>query len=252
MLSASWPFIALAGGSVGLLMGIFGVGGSSVATPLLSLLGVPPIVAVASPLPATIPAALVGVGPYLRSGDARPRAAAWSLLGAVPATVLGALASRVVAGGVLLVASGAVLVAVGARVLLPIEEAARRAGSERRQNRLLLVVAAAGVGLLTGLLANGGGFLLMPLYLLVFGLGMRQAVGTSLLVVALLSAPTLLTHWALGHIDWSVAAQFAAGAVPGSIGGSRLAVHLGGRAHRRAFGGFLIAFGALFLLHRLL
>lgn len=251
VLRVPWPFVTLTGGSVGLLMGIFGVGGSSVATPLLSLLGIPPIVAIASPLPATIPAALLGVGPYLRSGDARPRAAAWSLLGAVPATVLGALLSRVIAGGALLVASGAVLVAVGARVLLPIEDAARIAGRERRQNRPLLVAAAAGVGLVTGLLANGGGFLLMPLYLLVFGLDMRQAVGTSLLVVALLSAPTLLTHWALGHIDWTVAAQFGAGAVPASIGGSRLASHLGGRAHRRALGCFLIAFGTVFVLHRL-
>lgn len=233
-------------------MGVFGVGGSSVATPVLSLLGVSPIVAVASPLPATIPAALLGVVPYLRSGDARPRAAGWSLLGAVPATVVGALLSRVVGGGALLVASGVVLVAVGARVLLPIDEASRTAGGRRRRNRPLLVAAAAGVGLLTGLLANGGGFLLMPLYLLVFGLGMRQAVGTSLLVVAMLSAPTLLTHWALGHIDWVVAAEFGAGAVPGAIGGSRLAGLLGGRTQRRAFGCFLIAFGAFFVMYRLL
>jgi uncharacterized membrane protein YfcA len=53
----------------------------------------------------------------------------------------------------------------------------------------------------TGLLANGGGFLIVPLYLLIFGLAMRQAVGTSLLVITVLAIPTLITHWALGHIN---------------------------------------------------
>ena len=69
---APWPAITVAGGVVGGLMGIFGVGGSSVAAPVLSLLGVPPLVAVASPLVATIPGATIAV-PYVRGGDARPR-----------------------------------------------------------------------------------------------------------------------------------------------------------------------------------
>src|SRR5512135_2701568 len=81
---APWPFIVVAGGVIGLLMGLFGVGGSSVATPVLSLLGVPGLLAVASPLPATIPTAALAAGPYLQAGEARPRAAAWSLVGRGP------------------------------------------------------------------------------------------------------------------------------------------------------------------------
>lgn len=246
-----WPVITLAGVVVGGLMGVFGVGGSSVATPVLSLLGVPPLVAVASPLVATIPGATVASVPYVRSGDARPKAAAWSLLGAAPATIVGALISHVVGGPVLLVASGVVLVVVGIRVLLPIDDAAREAGTRRRQNRLLLVAAAAGLGLFTGLLANGGGFLLMPLYLLLFGLRMRQAVGTSLLVIAVLSVPTLATHWALGHIDWGVAITFAVGLVPASFAGAKLSSRMAGGVQRQAFGWFLIGFGAMFTLYRL-
>ena len=57
--TAPWPVFVAAGAAIGLLVGLFGVGGSSVATPLLSVLGVPGLLAVASPLPATIPAALV-------------------------------------------------------------------------------------------------------------------------------------------------------------------------------------------------
>ena len=233
-------------------MGLFGVGGSSVATPVLSLLGVRGLAAVASPLPATIPSAVVGAVPYVRQGEARPKAAGWSLLGAVPATVAGGLLAQVVGGPALLVASGVVLIAVGVRVVLPIEDAARAKGEARRLNRPVLVAAAAAVGLFTGLLANGGAFLLMPMYLLVFGLRMRQAVGTSLLVVASLSVPTLLTHWSLGHIDWGVAAALFAGQVPGSVIGSQVAKRITGvGVARRAFGRFLVVFGVLFTIYRL-
>jgi Sulfite exporter TauE/SafE len=79
---AWWPCIVLAGAGVGVCTGLFGVGGSSVATPVLALLGAPGLIAVASPLPATIPSAAVGAIPYVRSHEARTRAAAWSVLGA--------------------------------------------------------------------------------------------------------------------------------------------------------------------------
>ncbi len=250
---APWPIISLAGCAVGVLMGFFGVGGSSVATPILSLLGVPGLAAVTSPLPATIPSALAGVVPYVRRREARPRAAAWSLVGAIPGTIVGGIVAGRVGGAPLLVASGLVLVVVGVRVVLPIEDTAREIGTARRQNRPLLVGAASAVGLFTGLLANGGAFLLMPMYLLVFGLRMRQAVGTSLLVVAVLSMPTLVTHWALGHIDWGVAAALLVGQLPGSVLGSQLAKRVTGvGVARRAFGRFLIGFGVVFTVYRFL
>ena len=249
---APWPFIVVAGAAIGVLLGIFGVGGSSVATPVLSLLGAPALVAVASPLPAIIPAAMLAAVPYVRAGESRRRTAMWSLVGGVPATIAGALLTRVVGGSSLLVASGIVLIVIGVRVLRPIDASARAVGARRRQNRPLLVGAAAGVGLFTGLLANGGGFLLVPLYLLVFGLRIRQAVGTSLVVIAVLSIPTLATHWALGHINWTVAALFAAGLLPGAAISSRLAQRIAAPVIRRAFGWFLISFGAFFTLYRLL
>jgi uncharacterized membrane protein YfcA len=134
----------------------------------------------------------------------------------------------------------------------PITDTTRAMGTRRRQNRPLLVASAAGVGLFTGVLANGGAFLLVPMYLLVFGLRMRQAVGTSLVVVAVLSIPTLAAHWALGHINWALAALFAAGMIPGSFFGSRLAHSFEGPQVRMAFGWFLIGFGTLFTAYRIL
>jgi len=246
-----WPLVVLAGAGIGMLMGFFGVGGSSVATPVLSMLGLPALVAVASPLPATIPAAALAGASYLRSGDARPRAAAWSLLGGVPGTLFGAWVSRWVDGQILLVASGLVLIIVGARIVRPVDPAAAEVGARRRTKRPLLVAATAGVGFLTGLLANGGGFLLVPLYVLVFGLRMRQAVGTSLVVVAVLAIPTLATHWALGHVDWSVAGLFAVGVLPASAVGTVLSRKVDGPLLRGCFGWFLVLFGVLFSAVRL-
>jgi uncharacterized membrane protein YfcA len=218
---------------------------------VLSILGTAPLAAVASPLPATIPSAIAAAIPYVRAGENRPRAAIFTLLGGVPGTIIGALLSHVVGGGPLLVASGVVLVVVGSRIGRPIERSTREAGTRRRMNRPLLLAAAFGVGLFTGLLANGGGFLLVPMYVLIFGLRMRQAVATSLTVIVVLAIPTLITHWSLGHIDWRVAAAFAAGSVPAALVGGRFAQRFEGPEVRRAFGWFLMISGAAFVAYRL-
>ncbi len=249
---AWWPYIVLAGTGVGICTGLFGVGGSSIATPVLALLGAPGLIAIASPLPATIPSAAVGAIPYLRTREVRPHAAAWSVLGGIPGTVAGALLSHLAGGPVLLIVSGLVLIAVGLRVLLPVDQVALAKGAERRRHRVLLVASMALVGLFTGLLANGGGFLIVPLYLLTFGLTMRQAAGTSLLVITVLAIPTLATHWALGHINWALAGEFALGQIPGSAAGSQFAHHVQGTVIRRAFAWFLIAFGLLFTIERII
>jgi uncharacterized protein len=243
--------ITIAGIVVGALFGLFGVGGSSFATPILSLLGLSGFAAVASPLPATMPAALVGARQYARCHEVDGRVALWSLIGGVPATVVGALASRWIGGSALLVASGVVLGVVGARVLRPISPAVRAAGAGRRDQPLLIAIIAAGVGLFTGLLANGGGFLLVPAYLLLLGLTMRMASGTSLVVIAALTVPTLITHWALGHIDWPAAFAFAAGSIPASFVMSRRAQHIRAEHLQRAFGVLLVVFSVWFVVYRL-
>lgn len=247
---APWPVIALAGAAVGALFGLFGVGGSAFATPALALLGVRGVIAVASPLPATMPAALSGAWTYVRRRELDWTVARWSVAGAVPATIVGALGSRYVGGKALLAASGVVLGVIAVRILRPLS-AARIGEAAGRRHASVVVSAAVGVGLFTGLLANGGGFLLVPLYLVVLGLGMRTASGTSLVVVAALAVPTLITHWALGHIDWAVAAAFALGALPGAALGARGAHRIEGATLQRIFGCLLIAFSVYFTIHEL-
>jgi hypothetical protein len=72
---------------------------------------------------------------------------------------------------------------------------------------------------------------------------MRQAVGTSLMVVAVLSIPTLIAHTALGHVDWAVAGLFALGVIPTSVVGAHYSSRFGAGMQRRYFGIVLVAFG---------
>ncbi len=246
-MSAPPGAIGGAGLSIGILFGLFGVGGSAFATPVLSLLGVPALAAVASPLPATLPASLAGAWTYGRRRELEWPIAWRSIVGGVPATIAGAFLSRVVGGTALLVLSGIVLGIVGVRLLRPAEPVAAR----RRSQQRFVIAYAAAIGLFTGLLANGGGFLLVPLFVLVLGLTMRRAAGTSLVVVAALSVPTLVTHWALGHIDWKVAVAFALGAIPGAVVGSQLAQRIRSSVLRHAFGWLLIAFSGYFIVRQL-
>jgi uncharacterized membrane protein YfcA len=232
------------------LYGLFGVGGSSFATPVFGLLGIPGLTAIATPLPATIPAALVGAAAFARLRQVEWPVARWCVIGGIPGTVGGALLSRVVGGRPLLIASGFVLAVIGGRMLLPADENERIRGRARRRPQIVIPAALA-IGVFTGLLANGGGFLLVPLYVVVLGLTMPESAGTSLMVIAILAVPTLITHWVLGHIAWGVAGAFALGAVPGTLLGSFAARRVGSEHLRRAFAVLLIAFAFFFVVHQL-
>ncbi len=244
-------WIVVSGLAVGFLYGVFGVG-SAFATPVLSLLGVPGMAAVAGPLPALLPGSAAGAWSYSRQGKVDWKLARSALAGAFPASVVGAVASRAVGGPVLLVLSGLVLLAVGVRVLRPGQPVDAGVARRRRERTAFVVVSAAAVGLASGLLANGGGFLLVPLFLLALGLDMNEAAGTSLVVAASLTVPTLLTHAAVGNIDWAISLAFAAGLVPGAFAGSRTAPRIPTGSLRGAFGVLLVAFAVWFLARQAL
>jgi hypothetical protein len=241
--------IAVAGVAIGLVFGLFGAGGSAFATPVLSLLGVPGVLAVASPLPAVIPAALSGARRHLRAGNLDWHTALWSVAGGLPGVILGSMLSQEFDGRRLLWLSGLILLVVGARIVLPDPAGSSARAAGRRRKAWLVAGAGLAVGLLTGLLANGGGFLLVPVFVMTFGLTPAEAAGTSMTAVAALTLPTLATHIALGHIDWPVAWIFAAGVVPGSALGAALAARIPPAAARRAFGWTLLVFAAWFLTH---
>ena len=109
--------IVAVGGVIGFLGGLLGKGGSAIATPALVALGLPPIVALAAPLPATVPGAMVAANRYREHGHIDRAVLKWSLIAGIPATILGAFATRWIDAGSLVLLTDVVIVVIGARML---------------------------------------------------------------------------------------------------------------------------------------
>ncbi len=242
MASVNWWAIFAIGASVGFLGGLFGKGGSAIATPLLHLVGVPAIIVVAAPLPATIPSTLAATWAYWRERLVDGEVLRWSLGFGVPATVLGALLTLWISGGVLVEATDVIIAALGLRFFFWPQEAERLWGRPAHYRARLAVVATV-VGIASGLLANSGGFLLAPLYLAVLRLPIKAAFASSLAVAAVLGVPGTIVHWALGHIDWRIVGVFGAASIPLSYVGARVALRANGERLERVYGGALAILG---------
>ena len=242
--------IAAIGLLVGFLGGLFGKGGSAIATPLLHLVGVPAIAALASPLPATVPGTLVAADRYRAAGLIDRRVVAWSLCTGVPATVAGAIATRWISGGILVTLTELIIAVIGLRIVVRRDrtEVGYPGDDETSRGRLLLVGLI--VGLAAGLLANSGGFLLAPLYLTVAGLQIKPALGASLAVSAVLAVPGTIVHMLLGHIDWAVTFTIALTSIPASRAGTRVALHTQSTRLERIYGTGLAALGISLLALR--
>jgi uncharacterized protein len=239
--------VALIGAFVGFLGGLYGKGGSAIATPLLALVGIPPIIALASPLPATVPSTLAASYAYWRERLIDWEVFRWCLVVGIPATAMGAYATRWIGGAMLVTATEVVVTALGLRFLLrpgdPDEIAV-----EPPAYRARMIAVAAGVGVLSGLLANGGGFLLAPLFVVVLRLSIKQSFASSLAVAAVLAIPGTIVHAALGHIDWQLVAVFGATSIPLSYVGARVAMRTHPVHLERAYGAGLFLLGATLLL----
>jgi hypothetical protein len=114
-------------------------------------------------------------------------------------------------------------------------------------SRWLVLVVGLGVGMLTGLVGIGGGFLIVPALVLLARLPMKQAVGTSLLVIAMNSASGFAGY--LGQVDvpWRFMAMFTAVAIGGILAGTYLVRFVSQRALKRAFAMFLLLMSGVIL-----
>jgi len=244
------------GGGVGFLGGMFGKGGSAIATPLLAAIGVPPIIAVAAPLPATVPGTMVAYRRFHQGGFSDARVIRWSIAFGVPATVVGALATRWIDGSILVSVTDVVVALLGLKVLLTRHAAATAASTaaadadHSHETPVRLAGVAITVGLLAGLLANSGGFLLVPLYLAVLALPIRKALGSSLAVASLLAIPGAIVHAALGHIDWHIAIIFGLASIPLSSIGARTALRIDPARLERVYGAVLFVLGTTLFIVR--
>ena len=244
------PLILAIGAGVGFLGGLLGKGGSAIATPILMAIGVPPMLAVAAPLPATVPGTLLAADHYRQRHLIDHDVLRWSLIAGLPATVIGAVLTRWVPGETLVLVTDAVITVLGVRLLTHVGDTgvARAIVDERAQRQRTIAVAVI-TGLAAGLLANSGGFLLAPLFITVLRLPVKPALGTSLAVAAVLAVPGSLVHLALGHLDWTIVAVFALGSIPLSGLGARVALRVDAQRLERLYGVALVLLGGGFLLN---
>jgi uncharacterized protein len=231
--------------AIGLLLGSVGGGGSILAVPVLVyVLGQPVKEATTESLLIVGTAALVGAVDHARVGRIHTRTAlafgAAGALGAVAGTAL----NRAVSEQLLMLTFAVVLLGAATAMLRRSSDSAAESG-----NLSLARVAAIGIGtgILTGFLGVGGGFLIVPALVLLLGVPVPLAVGTSLLVIVLTSAAALAAHLASGTVEWSVACAFTATAIAGALAGRRASTDIKPARHAQLVA-LLLAAVALFVV----
>jgi len=233
---------------IGVSLGLLGGGGSILTVPVL-------IYVLGYPVKTAIPMSLVVVGItslLAAAGHARAGMVHWRAAAAFgPPAVLGALAGaqlglRVPAGLQLGLFAVIMMLAAGAMWAGPQRWARTSAPGPRPLGRVGLLGAA--VGVLTGLVGVGGGFLYVPVLVLLAGLDMKPAVGTSLLLIVLSSAAGLARYAGAVALEWQVIAVFTGLAFLGALAGTRLGRRASPESLRRGFAVLLLMMGVAVLL----
>jgi uncharacterized membrane protein YfcA len=243
-------FIGLVSGTLG---GMFGFGGSSVSTPLLrALTDISPLYALGTPLPVAIPTALAGLVGYYRRKLIRFRMAGFTILGALPGDLVGSYLTKYISGHYLMVFTAVALLGIGIRSALSARNVTMEEVTIRpTSSDLIAFLIGLPAGLFAGVLANGGGPIIVPLYLMFLNMTMLEAVATSLVVVVVLAIPGTIIHWTLGHIDPELVLFLSIGVIPASLLGSKIASKLGNARLKQLFGWAMVLFGAWFLYREL-
>lgn len=225
--------IALAGTLVGFVVGLTGMGGGALMTPILVLLfKVPPLAAISSDLVASVAMKPVGATIHFRQGRVQLGLVRWLVTGSVPAALLGAflanhlghgdaLAARlkIALGVTLLVASSA----IAAKSFIGKRRVAGQSTAPLQVRRLHTLGIGVLGGLIVGLTSVGSGSLMMVLLLLLYPtLSASELVGTDLVQAIPLVATAAFGHFLFGGLHLSLTASLIAGSLPGVYLGARL------------------------------
>ena len=230
-------------GLVGATLGLLGAGGSIIMLPVLVyVIGVEPHAAVPLSLAIVGTTSLLGVAVRSRGSEIRWRTALLFGSAALGGSYLGSRLTALLPGSILLLLFGLLLVVVGLRMW---REPALSEAPARTRRPSLMLAAGSFVGLLTGFLGVGGGFLIVPALFKVGGLGMRQATASSLVVIAMSSAAGLAAHLAHGNtVPVGLAAALTIAALAGMAVGLQSARHISSENLRRGFAGFVTTVGS--------
>ena len=262
------PSLALAGALVGFLVGLTGMGGGALLTPLLVLVfGVPPLTAVSSDLVTSLVMKPFAGAVHLRRGTVHLRLFAWLAVGSVPAAFLASAALGLLAGGsdgralagpLKIVIAVALLASVGAMIGRPLLDRARgsagplqqRADADERPRVRPGATVLIGVvgGIAVGLTSVGAGSLVIALLLLAYPrLRPRSLIGTDIVQAIPLVGAAAVGHLLFGDVHFALTASLLVGAIPGALIGARLSASAPDRLVRPAMSAVLAA-SALALL----
>lgn len=243
--------IALLALFMGSVLGLLGGGGSILTVPILAYVaGMPAGEAIASSLVVVGVTSLVGAANHAKRGGVE-----WGtgiIFGAVAmvgAFVGGRLA--VYLPGWLLLALFAGLMVTTSVIMLrkkakPADHVPSKAGIP------LIALEGFIVGAVTGLVGAGGGFLVVPALVILGGLPMHKAIGTSLLVIAMKSIAGVAGHLTHVDIDWGITGLVAGFAVAGSVVGARYSSRIPADTLRVVFAWFVLVMGTFILTKELL
>lgn len=241
---------------IGVTLGLIGGGGSILTVPaLVYLVGVAPVPATAYSLFIVGLTALVGAVAYMRSGLVNYRTAVVFgvpsfisvfftrsfIVPAIPEELfsIGSWTITRDIGIMLLFA----LLMIAASVSMIRKGRPETEGEEIRYNYPMIFLEGLVVGVLTGMVGAGGGFLIIPALVVLARLPMKLAVGTSLLIIAVKSLVGFTGDMLTMQIDWGFLALFSVFAVVGILLGSRLTRYISGARLKPAFGWFTLAMG---------
>jgi uncharacterized membrane protein YfcA len=231
---------------IGVTLGLLGGGGSILTVPVFTYVaGLDPKVAIAASLPVIAVTSAVGTVGHWRGGRVQLRVALLFGAFAMVGGFAGARLAGLVSGQTQLLLFAAIMLAASVAMLRAQPETA--APNAAAVSLGTLAPLGIGVGVLTGLVGVGGGFLIVPALTQLGGLPMHRAVGTSLAVIALNSLAGTLGYLGQVPLPLGLLAPFTALAVLGILGGSALASRVPHRALRRAFGVLLLVVGSFVL-----
>ena len=238
---------------VGLSLGMMGGGGSILTVPIfVYVLHYDPKLAIAMSLPVIGITSLVGAIGHWKARNVNVKTAFEFGVFAMCGAFAGARLARLLTGSVQLTLLASVMLAAAVTMYRSSRTGAVKAmpdASPRAMPVALLIPVALAVGVLTGVVGIGGGFLVVPALVLLARVPMKQAIGTSLLVIAMNSASGFVGY--LGHVDvpWTFMFSFTGVAVCGILAGTYFVRFVSQPALKRSFAVFLVVMGT-FMLYR--
>lgn len=243
--------VAAFGLLVGAVLGLVGAGGAIIAVPaLVYVLGVPVTEAMSTSLVMAASSSVAAVLPRLKHGINWRIAVTVGVVG-IPAAFVGTAVNAALPQHVVLLAFAALMIAAGIQMLRPRPEATHDQLSGRGWIWRALLVGV-GVGFLTGLLGVGGGFVIVPALVLLLGLPISAAIGTSLIITIVNSIAGVAAHAGTGSVDWQITIAFAAPAFVASLIAARFATGISGRTLQIAFAVLVLAIAVLTIIRTIL